>query len=127
MHPDDLKVLWLCGECGRHFAFHSDVEAHKRQFNHSMMMLYDLQNSEKEEPFTRGRMSLSFRFEGRTSRIIVEYEYYPSTDTINYINVHYTDAYLRTRVEGDIVMMKNIDNYLRRVLVQKKKLSSIEF
>ncbi|HEX7033415.1 MAG TPA: hypothetical protein VF172_10490 [Nitrososphaera sp.] len=124
MHPDDLKVLWLCGECGRHFAFHSDVEAHKRQFNHSMMILYDLQNSGKKEPFTRGRMSLGFRLQGRPSQIIVEYEYYPATDAINYVNVHYTDGYLRSKVEGDPTMMKNIDNYLRRTL-NKKKLSPI--
>lgn len=70
-------------------------------------------------------MSLNFRLEGRPSQIIVEYEYYPSTDTINYINVHYTNAYLRSKVEGDPMMMKNIDNYLRRILNKKKKLSAI--
>lgn len=118
MHPDDLKVLWLCRECGHGFVFHSDVEIHKKQFNHSAIMLYNLQNSGKGQ-FTRGRMSLSFRLEGRQSQIIVEYEYYPSKDTINYINVHYTNADLRSRVEGDPMMMQNIDNYLRRALKEK--------
>ncbi|MEW6604341.1 MAG: hypothetical protein AB1351_06585 [Thermoproteota archaeon] len=82
-------------------------------------MLYNLQNNGKG-PFTRGRMSLSFRLKDRPSQIIVEYEYYPSIDKINYINVHYTNADLRSKVERDPAMMKNIDNYLRRTL--KKKL-----
>ncbi|MEP0826395.1 MAG: hypothetical protein HRF40_13005 [Nitrososphaera sp.] len=125
MHPDDLKVFWLCGKCGRYFAFHSDVEAHKRQFNHSMMILYNWEDNGKKELFTRGRLSLTFKIGGRSSQMVVEYEYYPSTDTINYIDVHYTDAYLRTRVEGDIMMMQNIDNYLRRMLGSSKKISTI--
>lgn len=118
MHPDDLKVLWLCRECGHGFVFHSDVEVHKKQFNHSMIMLYNLQDNGKG-PFTRGRMSLSFRLEGRQSHIVVEYEYYPSTDMINYIDVYYSNPSLRSRVEGDQMMMKNIDNYLRRTLKEK--------
>src|SRR5881628_3869948 len=72
MHPDDLNMLWLCCECGRRFAFNSDVEEHKRQFNHLKMMLYDLQARAKKAPplFTRGRMSLDFRLNDEVSRVI---------------------------------------------------------
>jgi hypothetical protein len=118
MHPDDLNMLWLCCECGRRFAFNSDVEEHKRQFNHLKMMLCDLQARAKKAPplFTRGRMSLDFRLNEEVSRVIVEYEYYPSNDTINYVDVRYTDSKLKSMVEGNPDIMKNIDNYLHRLL-----------
>ena len=84
------------------------------------MMLCDLQTiSEKMPPlFTRGRISLDFRFGGKESRVIVEYEYYPSSGEINYVDVRYTDSRLKSMIEGDPDMMKNIDNYLRRLLTR---------
>jgi hypothetical protein len=120
MHPDDLNIVWLCRECGRSFTFNSDVEDHKRQFNHSKMMLCDLQTISKKMPplFTRGRMSLDFKLSGKVSRVIVEYEYYPSSGEINYVDVRYTDNRLRSMVEGNPDMMKNIDNYLHRLLTR---------
>jgi hypothetical protein len=47
---------------------------------------------------------------------MIEYQYYPSTGVIQYINVLYSDEKLQSKIEGDPDMMKNIDNYLRRVL-----------
>lgn len=117
MHPDDLKTMWLCYECGRKFVFHLDVEDHERHFNHSKMMLCYLAGSTKAPAlFTRGRTLLGFRLDGRASRVIVEYEYYPSSGAIKYIDVRYTDSKLRSMVEGNPRMMKNIDNYLHRLL-----------
>lgn len=118
MHPDDLKVLWLCRECGRSFAFHSDVENHKKQDNHSMIVLYDLQRK-TNSPFTRGRISLRFKIEGKPSQVTIDYEYFPSTGAINYVDVRYSNDRLKSIVEGDPTLMKNIDNYLRKALNQK--------
>jgi hypothetical protein len=109
--------MWLCRECGRKFLFHSDVEDHKKQMGHSKMMLYDLAGGKKSpEPFTCGRVSLGFRFKGRMSRVIVDYKYYPSTGAIYYVDVRYTDSRLQSMVENNPEMMKNIDNYLRKLL-----------
>jgi hypothetical protein len=122
MHPDDLKKVWLCCECGRSFAFNSDVEDHKRQFRHSKMMLSNVHNDAREmqdELFIRGRTSLEFRLNTEMSRIVIEYEYYPSSGEIIYVDVRYTDSRLRSIVEGNPEMMRNIDNYLRRFLIQK--------
>ncbi|MGI0049022.1 MAG: hypothetical protein ACREAW_05735 [Nitrososphaera sp.] len=117
MHPDDLKTMWLCCECGRKFVFHSDVEDHKVHLNHSKMMICDLAGSRKApELFTRGRISLGFRLNGRPACVVVEYEYHPSSDAIRYVDVKYSDSRLRSMVEGDPAMMKNIDNYLRKLL-----------
>lgn len=117
MHPDDLKTMWMCSDCGRNFIFHSDVEEHKRNFRHTKMTLRGLSsNGVTPAMFIRGRMSLGFRLNGSVSRIVVEYEYYPSSGAINYVDVRYTDTRLQSMVESDPKMMKNIDGYLRRRL-----------
>jgi hypothetical protein len=117
MHPEDLKTVWLCCECRRNFLFHSDVEDHKRQFNHSKVMLCNISETARSPLlFIRGRISIGFKFDSKTSKIVIEYQYYPSTTDIHYINVVYTDEKLQSKIEGDPEMMKNIDNFLRKVL-----------
>jgi hypothetical protein len=117
MHPEDLKTVWLCCECRRNFLFHSDVEDHKRQFNHSKVMLCNISGTARSSTlFIRGRISIGFRFNSKTSRILIEYQYYPSTGAIQYVNVLYSDEKLQSKIEGDPEMMKNIDNYLRKLL-----------
>jgi hypothetical protein len=37
MHPDDLKAIWTCRECGMKFLFHSDVDDHKDLTGHKMI------------------------------------------------------------------------------------------
>ena len=122
MHPDDLSKVWLCYECGRSFTFNSDIEDHKRQFMHSKVLLYDLENDSNEsapELFMRGRVSLDFRLDNKPSRMIIEYEYYPSSGEINYIDVRYTDSRFKSMVENNPKTMTNIDSYLRKLLIQK--------
>jgi hypothetical protein len=117
MHPDDLKTIWLCCECRQNFLFHSDVEDHKREFNHSRVMLCNISETARSPLiFIRGRISIGFRLDGRTSTILVEYEYYPATHNIDYVDVRFSDIKLQSKVEGDPQMMQKIDNYLRKVL-----------
>jgi hypothetical protein len=118
MHPDDLKTIWRCCECRRNFLFHSDVEYHKSEFNHSTVILYNIPEKSRKSPtmFIRGRTSLGFRLNDKTSRIIIEYQYYPASGAIVYVDVQYTDKRLQSKVEGNAEIMKNIDNYLRKLL-----------
>ncbi|MDQ3998722.1 MAG: hypothetical protein M3208_00715, partial [Thermoproteota archaeon] len=79
MPPEDLNTLWLCCECSRNFLFHSDVEDHKRQFNHSEVMLCNISETERSHMlFIRGRILISFKFNKKTSKVTIEYQYYPS-------------------------------------------------
>ena len=66
--------------------------------------------------FMRGRSSISFKLNGKKSKIVIEYQYYPSTGVIQYVDVFYSDKKLQSKVEADPEMMKNIDNYLRKAL-----------
>jgi hypothetical protein len=42
MHPEDLKILWICVECMQRFIFHSDLEDHQLQTGHFAIKKYDL-------------------------------------------------------------------------------------
>jgi len=120
MHPDDLKTMWLCCECRRNFLFHSDVEDHKKEFNHSKVVLCTIpERSKSTALFIRGRTSLNFKFDGKPSKVVIEYQYYPSNGSIDYVDVRYTDKLLQSKVEGNPEMMKNIDNYLRKILSER--------
>lgn len=120
MHPEDLKTVWLCCECRRNFLFHSDVEDHQRQFNHSKVMLSNISETARSPVlFMRGRISIGFKLNSKKSSIVIEYQYYPSTGDIQYVNVVFTDKELQSKIEGDAEMMKNIDHYLRKVLSKR--------
>lgn len=120
MHPEDLKTVWLCCECRRNFLFHSDVEDHQRQFNHSKVMLSNISETARSPVlFMRGRISIGFKLNSKKSSIVIEYQYYPSTGDIQYVNVVFTDKELQSKIEGDAEMMKNIDLYLRKVLSKR--------
>ena len=69
--------------------------------------------------FIRGRISLAFKLDRKPSRIVIEYQYYPSDGSIDYVDVRFTDKQLQSKVESNPEMMKNIDNYLRRVLNER--------
>ncbi len=117
MHAEDLKIVWLCCQCRRSFLFHSDVEDHKREFNHSKVMLCNISETARSPKlFIRGRSSIRFKLDSKASKVVIEYQYYPSTGVIDYVNVIYSDKNLQSKIENDPEMMKNIDNYLRNVL-----------
>ena len=69
--------------------------------------------------FIRGRISFAFKLDRKLSKIIIEYQYYPSDGSIDYVDVRFTDKQLQSKVESNPEMMKNIDNYLRRVLNER--------
>jgi hypothetical protein len=121
MHPEDLKKIWQCGECGRNFVFYSDVELHKAQFNHSKMISLDFpahSGSKAPAGFMRGQSTLAFRLaDGAMARVMIEYKYYPSSDDISYVEVTYSDKRLKYMIEGNPRMIRNIDSYLRRRLI----------
>lgn len=41
MNREDLKVIWVCRECGTSFVFRSDVEDHEENEGHSKISKYD--------------------------------------------------------------------------------------
>jgi hypothetical protein len=46
MHPEDLKIIWICVDCLAKFVFHSDVDDHKLHTGHFSIRKYDLLSGE---------------------------------------------------------------------------------
>jgi hypothetical protein len=44
LHHDDLKVIWLCRECGSSFVFRSDVDDHEENEGHSKISKHLISN-----------------------------------------------------------------------------------
>lgn len=119
MHPDDLRVVWRCHDCGRSFVFNSDADDHVREFDHKMETLeITSKKSGRLEAFTDSEASIVFKIDDRRVAMKVRYRYYPRTGAISYADVIYSEVGLRERVENDDGMMRMIDDYLRS-LVEK--------
>ena len=117
MHDDDLNTIWRCCDCGRNFVFSSDVEDHKKEFSHSCMKSYNIVvgNSNSLVEFTYGKAALNFKINDKLAIVTIEYKYYPYDDSLTYIDVIYSNTKLRSMIEGNKDMMRNIDNYIRRL------------
>ena len=50
----------------------------------------------------------------------VEFDYYPDDGSMKYRDIHYSDKRLIKHIEGNPQVMKNIDSYLRKNLLQSE-------
>ena len=50
----------------------------------------------------------------------VEFDYYPEDGSMKYRDIHYSDKRLIKHIEGNPQVMKNIDSYLRKNLLQSE-------
>lgn len=115
MHPDDLRTIWECRECGRKFFYHSDIAGHVRDSGHSRVVSKDATRRKNDAVFVRRTVSLSFKVEGRKAKLQVECKYYPATQSIVYTNVNYSDKKLQKIIEGKPEMMSKVDSYLKQL------------
>ena len=52
--------------------------------------------------------------------LTIEFEYYSSDGSIKYRDMHYSDPRLIKHIEGNPGVMKNIDSYLRKNLLESE-------
>jgi hypothetical protein len=52
--------------------------------------------------------------------LTIEFEYYSSDGSIKYHDMHYSDPRLIKHIEGNPHVMKNIDSYLRKNLLESE-------
>jgi hypothetical protein len=50
----------------------------------------------------------------------VEFDYYPDDGSMKYRDLHYSDTRLIKHIEGNPQVMKNIDSYLRKNLLESE-------
>jgi hypothetical protein len=115
LHPDDLKTIWECHECGRRFFYHSDIANHYREYRHSRVTSRDYSRKRRGAEFQRKSVSLSFRVDGQNEQLLVECKYYPAAQSIVYTSVSYSNKRLQEMIEGRPEMMNKVDKYLRQL------------
>jgi hypothetical protein len=58
--------------------------------------------------------------DSRAGSICVEFEYFSSDSSINYLDICYSDSDLERYVEGNPFVLKNIDAYVRNKLLKQE-------
>jgi hypothetical protein len=72
-----------------------------------------------------GEVALDFKVKGERSRAIFHYKYYTSNDSIEYIDIEYTNPKLQSLIESNSKMMENVDCYIRNLLLRNKAKESL--
>jgi hypothetical protein len=119
LHPDDLKTIWECHDCGRKFFYHSDMLGHIRDFRHSKVISRDYAKRTRGSVFIRKTVALWFNVDGKRAKLEIECKYYPSTESIVYVNVNYSNKKLQGVIEDKPEMMSRVDRYLRQLFRSK--------
>jgi hypothetical protein len=115
MHPDDLRTIWECHDCGRKFFYHSDIASHVRELGHWKVISRDYSRKKRDAVFVRRAISLSFKIGTHKAKLAVECKYYPSTESIVYTNINYSTKALEKMIERNPGMMSKVDQYLRQL------------
>lgn len=75
--------------------------------------------------YTSGRICLTDMIflnygDSKAGSILVEFEYFSSNSSINYLDICYSDPDLERYVEGNHFVLKNIDAYIRNKLLKQE-------
>jgi hypothetical protein len=70
--------------------------------------------------FVYAQTAFDFKVEGKIETAIFEYKYYPTTRSIEYLDIRYTNLKLQSLIENNSKMMKNIDSYIKELFLEKK-------
>jgi hypothetical protein len=60
--------------------------------------------------------------DSQAESICVEFEYFPSDSSINYLDICYSDPALERYLEGNPFVLKNIDAYIRNKLLKQESI-----
>ncbi len=58
--------------------------------------------------------------DSKSGNICVEFEYFQSEGSINYLEVSYSDPDLEKYVEGNQYVLRNVDAYIRNKLLKQE-------
>ncbi len=116
--------------------FKHDVSVYKLMrrvyFSHSNTTEDDFSTENVGKDYTHGKIIRPIRLshfiafnikenDNEISGILtIEFEYYSSDGSIKYHDMHYSDPRLIKHIEGNPRVMKNIDSYLRKRLLESE-------
>ena len=69
--------------------------------------------------FIYGQVAFDFKVDGKIEKAVFDYRYSPSDDSIEYMDINYTNPKLQSMIENNLQMMQNIDSYINGLLDKK--------
>ena len=73
---------------------------------------------------TFGKLVLNFRIKGKKGTAVFHYKYDPKDDTVEYIDIEYTDPEIQSSVEKNTKMMESVDLYIRNLLLKRNRFNN---
>jgi hypothetical protein len=70
---------------------------------------------------TFGKLSLDFRIKGKKCTALFHYKYDPDDDTIEYIDIEYSDPEIQSSIENNTKMMESVDIYIKNLLLKRNE------
>jgi hypothetical protein len=133
---DDINPAWHCHhiDSSLHFGSHSDSKeclrdsrGHLNSKKHEFKSKSKSKLSDCDNNIIYNQVTLDFkiRIEDTKNQDILAkatftYKYFPSDDSIEYIDIMYTHPKLQSVIECNPNIMKNIDSHIRDLLLVQK-------
>lgn len=90
-------------------------------YNIEYLLQEENNNYHMPPTFVYGQISLDFKLkENRMAKAIFKYKYFAKDDSIEYIDIEYSDPRLEEMIDGNEQMMERVDKYIRNLLSKQK-------
>lgn len=71
--------------------------------------------------YVYGQISLDFKLkEGKIAKATFKYKYFAKDDTIEYVDIEYSDPRLQEMFDGNDHMIERVDKYIRNLLAKQQ-------
>jgi hypothetical protein len=129
MEDDNINSVWHCHrDSSLHLGSHSDAKGclvnnkdHLNSKKHEFKSkLSDCDNAIHNQVTLDFKIRIEDNNQGGLAKATFTYKYFPSDDSIEYIDIMYTHPKLQSVIECNPNVMKNIDSHIRDLLLVQK-------
>lgn len=77
--------------------------------------------SQMPASFVYGQVALDFQVDGKPAKAVFKYKYFAADNTVEYVDIQYSDPKLKSIIENDPHMQQKINDYVMRQLANRNK------
>ena len=128
MEADNINSVWHCHrDSSLHLGSYSDAkECLRNSRGHLNSKKHEFKSKLSDcDNIIHDQVTLDFKIRiedkrGELAKTTFTYKYFPSDDSIEYIDIIYTHPKLQSVIECNPNVMKNIDSHIRDLLLVQK-------
>jgi hypothetical protein len=129
MEDDNINSVWHCHrDSSLHLGSYSDAkECLRNSRGHLNSKKHEFESKLSDcDNIIHDQVTLDFKIriednnQSGLAKAIFTYKYFPSDDSIEYIDIMYTHPKLQSMIECNPNVMKNIDSHIRDLLLVQK-------